>query len=275
MFNFLKKQRIVVKKEICYTLVDKVRRFEGKVVLVTGATGSIGAAITKRFAVEGATVVATGRNEEKLINLQNELKNENLNIDYVLMDVADEKSIEEAMQSVAKKYNKIDILVNNAGYSARSEKMYLHEQSIENIDGLMQVNLRGVILSSREVVKYMLDSKQGRIIHISSIVGMQGKTKHAEYSAAKAGLFGLMKSQAIELGKYGITVNCVSPGLVPRESASTEKLSNSASKNVLDKLCVPEDIANSVVFLASTEAEFITGQNLAVDGGRSLGLMGD
>ena len=207
--------------------------------------------------------------------LQSQLSSENLNIDVVVMNVADEKSIEEAMQSVATKYGKIDVLVNNAGYSARSEKMYLHEQSIENIDGLMQVNLRGVILSSREVVKYMLSSKQGRIIHIASIVGMQGKNKHAEYSAAKAGLFGLMKSQAIELGRYNITVNCVSPGLVPRESASDEKLSNSASKNVLDKLCAPEDIANSVAFLASSEAEFITGQNLAVDGGRSLGLMGD
>lgn len=275
MFNFLKKQRVVVKKNTQYVYVSQLKRFDGLIVLVTGATGSIGEAISRRFAVEGATVVLTGRSEEKLSVLKQKFEEEKLRVDCVVMDVTKATSIAQAMQTVADKFGKIDVLVNNAGYSARSEKMYLHEQSIENIDGLMAVNLRGVILTSREVVKYMKDSNQGRIIHISSIVGMQGKTKHAEYSAAKAGLFGLMKSQAIELGKYAITVNCVSPGLVPRENASDEKLSSSASKNVLDKLCSPEDIAHSVAFLASKEAEFITGQNLAVDGGRSLGLMGD
>lgn len=275
MLNFLKRKRIVVKKDIQYVYVDNVKRFEGIVVLVTGATGSIGEAISRRFAVEGAHVVLTGRSEEKLKTLQGQMLKDGLKVSYIVMDVSDESSIASAMQTVASRFDKIDVLVNNAGYSARSTKQLLHEQTIENIDSLMAVNLRGVILTSREVVKYMIASKQGRIIHISSIVGMQGKTKHAEYAAAKAGLFGLMKSQAIELGKYAITVNCVSPGLVPRENASDEKLSESASRNVLDKLCVPEDIAHSVVFLASKEAEFITGQNLAVDGGRSLGLMGD
>ena len=275
MLNFLKRKRIVVKKDIQYVYVDNVKRFEGIVVLVTGATGSIGEAISRRFAVEGAHVVLTGRSEEKLKTLQEQMLKDGLKVSYIVMDVSDESSIASAMQTVASRFDRIDVLVNNAGYSARSTKKLLHEQTIENIDSLMAVNLRGVILTSREVVKYMTASKQGRIIHISSIVGMQGKTKHAEYAAAKAGLFGLMKSQAIELGKYAITVNCVSPGLVPRENASDEKLSESASRNVLDKLCVPEDIAHSVVFLASKEAEFITGQNLAVDGGRSLGLMGD
>lgn len=275
MFNFLRKQRIVVKKSVQYVYVDQLKRFEGLVVLVTGATGSIGEAISRRFAIEGANVVLTGRSEEKLITLQKRLLAEDLCVDYVLMDVANENSIQQAMQTVAEKFGKIDVLVNNAGYSARSAKKYLHEQSIENIDALMMVNLRGVVLTSREVIQYMTSSKQGRIIHISSIVGMQGKSQHAEYSAAKSGLFGLMKSQAIEVGKYAITVNCVSPGLVPRETASNEKLSESASKNVLDKLCAPEDIAHSVAFLASKEAAFITGQNLAVDGGRSLGLWGD
>ena len=275
MLNFLKKERIVVKKETQYVYVDKMQRFKDSVVIVTGATGSIGEAISQRFATEGATVVLTGRSEEKLISLKKKFQEMDLDVDYAVMNVADESSIATAMKEIAERHGKIDVLVNNAGYSARTEKKYLHEQSIENIDGLIAVNLRGSILASREAVQYMKDSKHGRIIHISSIVGMQGKTKHAEYSAAKAGLFGLMKSQAIELGQYGITVNCVSPGLVPRENASDEKLSSSASKNVLDRLCRPEDIANGVAFLASREADFITGQNLAVDGGRSLGLMGD
>ena len=199
MFGFLKKPRIVVKRETSYIYVDRAKRFEGVVVLVTGATGSIGAAISRRFATEGATVVLTGRSEEKLRAEQAKLQEEGLTSDYVVMDVTDENSIAAAMQAVAEKYGKIDVLVNNAGYSARAEKKYLHEQSVTNIDQLMVVNLRGVILTSREVVQYMKNSKQGRIIHISSIVGMQGKTKHAEYAAAKAGLFGLMKSQAIRL----------------------------------------------------------------------------
>lgn len=275
MLNFLKKERIVVKKETQYVYVDKMQRFKDSVVIVTGATGSIGEAISQRFATEGATVILTGRSEEKLISLKKKFQEMDLDVDYAVMNVADESSIATAMKEIAERHGKIDVLVNNAGYSARTEKKYLHEQSIENIDGLIAVNLRGSILASREAVQYMKGSKHGRIIHISSIVGMQGKTKHAEYSAAKAGLFGLMKSQAIELGQYGITVNCVSPGLVPRENASDEKLSSSASKNVLDRLCRPEDIANGVAFLASREADFITGQNLAVDGGRSLGLMGD
>ena len=275
MLDFLKKQRIVVKREPQYIYVDRLKRFEGTVVLVTGATGSIGEAISRRFAVEGARVVLTGRSEEKLKSLQAQLSQEGLAVDYAVMDVSNEHSVAAAMQTVANRLGGIDVLINNAGYSARSEKKYLHEQTVENIDNLMRVNLRGVILTSREVVQYMMSSKQGRIIHISSIVGMQGKVAHAEYAAAKAGLFGLMKSQAIELGRYGITVNCVSPGLVPRETASDEKLSDSARKTVLDKLCGPEDIAHSVAFLASKEAELITGQNLAVDGGRSLGLKGD
>ena len=275
MLNFLKKERIVVKKETQYVYVDKMQRFKDSVVIVTGATGSIGEAISQRFATEGATVILTGRSEEKLISLKKKFQEMDLDVDYAVMNVADESSIATAMREIAERHGKIDVLVNNAGYSARTEKKYLHEQSIENIDGLIAVNLRGSILASREAVQYMKGSKHGRIIHISSIVGMQGKTKHAEYSAAKAGLFGLMKSQAIELGQYGITVNCVSPGLVPRENASNEKLSSSASKNVLDRLCRPEDIANGVAFLASREADFITGQNLVVDGGRSLGLMGD
>ena len=147
MFNFLKKQRIVVKKNTEYVYVSQLKRFNGLIVLVTGATGSIGEAISRRFAMEGATVILTGRSEEKLSVLKQKLEEEKLCVNYVVMDVAKETSIAQAMQTVADKFGKIDVLVNNAGYSARSKKMYLHEQSIENIDGLMAVNLRGVILT--------------------------------------------------------------------------------------------------------------------------------
>lgn len=268
-------KKVVIKRTNEYVYIAEKKRFEHLVCLVTGASGSIGKAIAIRFAVEGATVILTGRNEEKLRQTQIELEQYSDKVTTLIMDVTNSDSIASGMESVYKKYGSIDILVNNAGFSARGEKSPLHEQSIENIDHLLMTNLRGAILTSRAVVPYMKESKQGRIINIASVVGIQGKDKHVEYAAAKAGLFGLMKSQAIEVGKYGITVNCVSPGLVPREDASVEKLSRFSKMNRLGEICSADDIANSVAFLASNEARFITGQNLCVDGGRSLGLYGD
>ena len=134
MLNFLKKERIVVKKETQYVYVDKMQRFKDSVVIVTGATGSIGEAISQRFATEGATVILTGRSEEKLISLKKKFQEMDLDVDYAVMNVADESSIATAMREIAERHGKIDVLVNNAGYSARTEKKYLHEQSIENID---------------------------------------------------------------------------------------------------------------------------------------------
>lgn len=269
------KPKIVIKTKTEYVSVEKAGRFSGLNVLITGASGSIGSAIAHRFAAEGAMTLLTGRSRDKLDHLCEEIQNNGGKADAFIMDVTDAGSIESAMREMADKYQRIDVLINNAGFSARSEKTPLHRQSVENIDGLLATNLRGPLLTSREVVRYMQDSTQGRIINISSVVGLQGKDKHAEYAAAKAGLFGLMKSQAIELGKYGITVNCVSPGLVPREDASDEKLARFTETNLLGTICAPEDIAAACAFLASAEARFITGQNLSVDGGRSLGLRGD
>lgn len=274
MFERLKKQ-IVIKEKTVYVEVENKKRYKDLVVLVTGATGSLGRAISERFAIEGATVILTGRNVEALLKMKEGLQKNAATVDFQQMDVTDEISINSAIEQIVNKYQKIDILINNAGFSARAEKEPLHLQKIEHIDTLLDTNLRGAILTSRKVVEYMRNSMQGRIIHISSIVGIQGKNKHAEYAAAKAGLIGLAKSQAIELGQYGITVNCVSPGLVPREDASAEKLARFEKMNRLSSICVPEDISNAVAFLCSNEARYVTGQNLIVDGGRSLGLYGD
>ncbi|MBQ2986529.1 MAG: SDR family oxidoreductase [Tyzzerella sp.] len=268
------KERIVLKQKTVYVEVEQRKRFADYVILITGASGSIGSAIAQRFAVEGATVVLTGRNLSKLQDVKNQISC-STQIDVCQMDVTDEASVSNAMKTISDKYGRIDMLINNAGFSARTVKQPLHLQTIDNIDNLLQTNLRGSILTSREVVQYMQNSKQGRIVNIASIVGLQGKDKHAEYAAAKAGVFGLMKSQAIGVGKYGITVNCVSPGLVPREDASEEKLARFEHMNRLNSICTPEDIANAVAFLCSAEARYVTGQNLCVDGGRSLGLYGD
>ena len=273
--NLLKRfEKIVIKTQTQYLPVDP-RRFNECVCLVTGGSGSIGKAISRRLGIEGGIVIVSGRYGEKLAEVTEALCAAGIRADSVVMDITQAESVETAMARLHEKYGRVDVLVNNAGYSARKGKQMLHEQDLQSIDDLLSANLRGSILTSRAVVPLMEKSSRGRIVHIASVVGVQGKARHAEYAAAKAGLFGLTKSQAIELGQYGITVNCVSPGLVPREDASGEKLYDFSRTNLLGRVGVPEDIAGAVAFLASGEAGFITGQNLIVDGGRSLGLRGD
>ncbi len=191
------------------------------------------------------------------------------------MNLSSDDDIESAVTKIFNDHGRIDILVNCAGCSARGGKKALVDQSVDVIDEMLDVNLRSAILLTRSVSKIMMSAKYGRIINISSIVGIHGKSKHAEYSAAKGGLIAFSKSMAIELGNYGITVNCVSPGLIPRENASDEKLYHSQTTNRLDRVGTAEDIAYAVAFFADEESAFITGQNLPVDGGRSIGLMGD
>lgn len=265
---------VVVNKETKYVQTEKLMRFKDKNAVVTGGTGSIGGAICTRLAKEGATVFVCGRNVEKLEKNVNDIISDGGNAVAIKLDVSDEKDIDRAFDEILKHGN-VDILVNCAGCSTREKKKDLHEQSISVIDEDLNINLRGAILCSRKAAGVMAKQGFGKIINISSIVGTNGKPKHAEYSAAKAGVIALTKSQAIEMGKYGVTVNCVSPGLIPREDADDDKLGGALKTNCLSKVGKPEDISNAVAFFASEEADFITGQNLPVDGGRSLGLKGD
>ena len=267
-------QKIVVRNETVYIPVNS-NRFTGLNCLITGGSGSLGKAIAERLIFEGASVILASRNIGKLEHTVEELKRRELQCDYVSMDVTSSASIEHAVLEVGAKYHHIDILINNAGFSARTEKQPLHCQKIETIDSILTTNLRGAVLVSHFVIPFMAGTKCGRIIHIASIVATGGKVFHAEYGAAKAGLLGLTRSLALELGPQGITVNCVSPGLVPRDDASPEKLLSFSKTNVLGRVETPQDIANACAFLAAPEAAFITGQNLIVDGGRSLGLRGD
>ncbi len=271
MFDFTKPRYI--HKPIREVVIRNNTEETGKVAVVTGATGSIGSAIVRRLLEDGHTVVAVGRNEEKLSSLVKSINSPRLSTQVI--DLSNDKDIEFGTDTIFNKFKKIDILVNCAGCSARDGKKTLVDQSIDVIDEMLDINLRSAILLTRSVSKYMIPSGYGRIVNISSIVGMHGKDKHAEYSAAKGGLIAFTKSVAIELGKSGITANCVSPGLIPRESASDEKLFHSQKTNRLNRVGTADDIAYAVAFFASEESAFITGQNLPVDGGRSIGLMGD
>jgi len=251
------------------------KRFSDKVAFITGASGAIGEAIVWALAIEGAKVYIGGRNAEKLNTLSKELESKGLTGIPCSIDVSNEQSIKEAISNIIKAEDKIDILVNCAGGSSREKCAELHEQNIEVIDDILNTNLRGSMLCTRAAAKYMVEKKYGKIVNISSVIADGGKPKFADYAAAKAGIIGYTKSCAQELAKYGINVNCVSPGYIQRGvfGESTKKYLQDTC--FINKFGTPDDIASAVCFVASDEAGFIVGQNIKVDGGRSLGLHGD
>lgn len=256
--------------------VSEKGRLNGKVAIITGGSGAIGRAICLRLAIEGAIVYVAGRTETNVNKVVSEISSLGYVANSLILDVSDEKQIEQAFEFVAKlNQNHIDILVNCAGGGARDKATYLHEQSIEVIDSILKTNLRGSMLCSREAAKYMVKQKLGKIVNISSAVGIKGKSRYTDYAAAKAGIIGYTASLAIELGHYGINVNCVSPGYIQRGEFDDSTAEWLKKTNYLEKIGTLEDIASAVSFITSEEAGFITGQNLIVDGGRTLGLHGD
>lgn len=256
-------------------LISSQKRFEQKIALVTGASGAIGGAIAWRFALEGAVVYLGGRNQAKLSEIAQKMKEQGLNAKPCVIDVNENKSIENAVNKIIQLENHIDVLVNCAGGSTRNNCANLIDQSVEMIDEMLDTNLRGSMLCTRAVGKHMATVGKGKIVNISSVIGEHGKPKFSDYAASKAGIIGYTKSVAQELGPMGVNVNCVSPGFIQRGQFSENQLPYLLKSNFMNKVGCSEDIASAVAFLASNEADFITGQNLCVDGGRSLGLHGD
>lgn len=256
-------------------LISSQKRFEQKIALVTGASGAIGGAIAWRFALEGAVVYLGGRNQAKLSEIAQKMKEQGLNAKPCVIDVNENKSIENAVNKIIQLENHIDVLVNCAGGSTRNNCANLIDQSVEMIDEMLDTNLRGSMLCTRAVGKHMATAGKGKIVNISSVIGEHGKPKFSDYAASKAGIIGYTKSVAQELGPMGVNVNCVSPGFIQRGQFSENQLPYLLKSNFMNKVGCSEDIASAVAFLASNEADFITGQNLCVDGGRSLGLHGD
>lgn len=256
-------------------LISSQKRFEQKIALVTGASGAIGGAIAWRFALEGAVVYLGGRNQAKLNEIAQKMKEQGLNAKPCVIDVNENKSIENAVNKIIQLENHIDVLVNCAGGSTRNNCANLIDQSLEMIDEMLDTNLRGSMLCTRAVGKHMATAGKGKIVNISSVIGEHGKPKFSDYAASKAGIIGYTKSVAQELGPMGVNVNCVSPGFIQRGQFSENQLPYLLKSNFMNKVGCSEDIASAVAFLASNEADFITGQNLCVDGGRSLGLHGD
>lgn len=254
--------------------VNDKSKLDNKVAIVTGGSGALGSAISFRLAMEGATVIVCGRNKEKLEFVCNAIKENNGLALQKSLDVTDKSQIEEVFEDVYKKYGHIDILVNNAGGGSRGEKKLLHQQSDYIINEIIDLNLKGTIFCSKRVINYMKENSYGKIINISSVVGINGMSKYSEYAAAKAGIIGFSKSLAMELAPYGINVNCISPGMINQIAFDKPLKEVKTNKSFVGKVGKTDEIANAVAFLTSDEANYIVGQNLVIDGGRTLGLKG-
>jgi len=240
--------------------------FEGKTVLITGAAQGIGRQIAFDFAKQKAGVVLFDISEKALQDTQKDIAQLTESA-YYLVDVTNSQEIEGAINKIIDKFSKIDIVVNNAGITRDNLALRLSEN---DWDKVLAVNLKSAFLCSKACAKYMVKQRQGKIINISSIIGIVGNAGQANYAASKAGLIGLTKSLAKELGLRGICVNAVAPGYIQTRmtEALPEKIKEEMLKLIpLRRLGTPFDVSQAVLFLASPAADYITGQVVVVDGG--------
>lgn len=272
--QFQEKQIVYVEKVTKPYVIQLVEanRFKGQVAIVTGGSGVIGRAIAYRLASEGAKVYVCGSKLENAKKVSDEIQAAGFLAEPLAVNVTSEESVKAAFQQVYRENHRIDLLVCCAGGGAREKMKPLNEQDMTVVDNILNINLRGGILTTKEVCNYMIPKGKGKIIIISSTVGVCGLPAYSEYAAAKAGLMGFVKSIAMEQGKNGIRINCVTPGIVQRGTIDGLQLEHIHKTNWLNDYGKPEDIAGMVAYLNSEEASFITGQNFIVDGGRSLGL---
>ncbi len=242
-------------------------RFEGKVALVTGASRGIGEAISRRLASEGATVLAAARSSDALARVVADISKAGGKASALAIDLADPASIEAGVKSALSVHGQIDVLVNNAGIT---EDNLIVRMSKESWDRVLATNLTGVFLMTQAVVRSMLRKRYGRIVNVTSVVGLMGNAGQVNYAASKAGLVGLTKSVARELASRNITCNAVAPGFIA--TAMSEKMTEAArealsSEIPLGRLGTVDDVASAVAYLASDEAAYVTGAVLNVSGG--------
>lgn len=272
--NFLRSHYASFRQTRPYIIkVDEHEELKGKVAIITGGSGAIGRACAFRLAAEGAKVYVCGSRPTSAQPIVDEITAADKTAVAIQLNVLDAKSIKKTFEKIAAENNgHIDILVNSAGGSARGKANNVVDQSIEVFDEILNINLRGAMICAKEAAKYMISNKYGRIINITSVIGLQGKAGYSEYAASKGGSIAFVKSLAQELGRYGITVNGVAPGIVQRGEVTMDAMERLGRTNWMGTYGKPEDISAVVNFLCKDEASFITGQNIAADGGRSLGL---
>lgn len=241
--------------------------FKGKTALITGATGGIGRQIAKKMHAQGATLALTDISMDALKAFQAELGER---VFVYSANLTDSDSLNALVKAVEVDLGKIDILVNNAGITKDGLSMRMTDEQWQKV---LDINLTAGFKLARAVIPGMMKRRYGRIIGMASVVGVMGNAGQANYSASKAGMIAMSKCMAQELASRGITLNCVAPGFI--KTAMTDALPQEAKDRLIKtvpmaRLGMPEDIANAVVFLASDEASYITGQTLHVNGGMAM-----
>ena len=241
--------------------------FKGQVAVITGGARGIGKTIAEALARKGVNIVIADISSEQAQGTAAEIEKLGVKATGVGLDVSKAEEVNKVFGEIAKDYGKIDILVNNAGITRDGLIMRMKE---EDWDAVININLKSVFLCSKEAVKVMAKQRYGRIINISSVVAFMGNPGQANYSASKAGIVGLTKTTAKEYASRGITANAVAPGFIT--TAMTEALPENVKEDMkraipLGRFGTTDDVANAVVFLASSEAGYITGQVIHVNGG--------
>lgn len=245
-------------------------RFKDQIVVVTGSTRGIGKTIALAFAKEGATSIIIGRNAHTADQVRDEFHKHGFKAESFGCDVTNMENVEKMVNKILDKFGRIDILVNNAGITRDNLILRMSEA---DWDEVINVNLKSVFSVTKIIAKVMLKQKKGRIINISSIIGITGNSGQANYAATKAGIIGFTKSVAKELASRNITVNAIAPGYIKTDM--TAQLKDNAREDILKniplgRLGTSEDVAGICLFLACEESSYITGQTIVVDGGMAI-----
>lgn len=240
--------------------------FTGKTVIVTGSTRGLGKAIAEKFAMLGANVVINGTSET-VLKTEKEFLDKGYKVKAFIGDISVSEKAQMLVKTAVETFGTVDVLVNNAGIVRDKLLMKMSE---EDWDEVLNVNLKSIYLCTKEVIRLMMKKRHGRIINISSVIGVMGNAGQANYAASKAGIIGFTKSIAKELGSRGITCNVVAPGFIESDMSQQipEEMREKYIANVpLGRAGTPLDVAGAVCFLASEDADYITGQVMHVDGG--------
>jgi len=238
-----------------------------KICLVTGATRGIGQAIASHLGAQGATVIGTATSQGGADSISNGLSSAGITGEGMVLNVSEGDSVDTVLKAITEKYGAIGVLVNNAGITRDNLTMRMKE---EEWDDIMSTNLKSVYRLSKGVLRGMMKARDGRIINITSVVGVSGNAGQANYAAAKAGVIGFTKSLAQEIASRGVTVNAVAPGFINTDmtkALTDEQVAKMTTNIPASRLGEPADIAASVVFLASDESAYVTGTTMHVNGG--------